>query len=41
MLEAGVYVAPSQFETGFISAAHDEAAIERTIEAAVRVMKTL
>ena len=41
MLEAGVYVAPSQFEAGFISAAHDEAAIERTIEAAARVMKTL
>ena len=41
MLEAGVYVAPSQFEAGFISAAHDEAAIERTIEAAARVMKAL
>ena len=41
MLEAGVYVAPSQFEAGFISAAHDEAAIERTIEVAARVMKTL
>ena len=41
MLEAGVYVAPSQFEAGFVSAAHDEAAIGRTIEAAARVMKTL
>ena len=41
MLEAGVYVAPSQFEAGFVSAAHDEEAIGRTIEAAARVMKTL
>ena len=41
MLEAGVYVAPSQFEAGFISAAHDEAVIERTIEVAARVMMTL
>ena len=41
MLEEGVYLAPSQFEAGFISAAHDQAAIERTIAAAARVMKTL
>jgi glutamate-1-semialdehyde 2,1-aminomutase len=41
MLEAGIYVAPSQFEAGFISAAHDEATIGRTIEAAVEVMKAL
>ncbi|MEE2947944.1 MAG: glutamate-1-semialdehyde 2,1-aminomutase [Verrucomicrobiota bacterium] len=41
MLEEGVYLAPSQFEAGFISAAHDEAAIDKTIEAATKVMKTL
>ncbi len=34
MLENGVYIAPSQFEAGFLSAAHDTAIIERTIEAA-------
>ena len=34
MLERGVYLAPSQFEAGFISLAHDEAAIDATIEAA-------
>ena len=41
MLEQGVYLAPSQFEAGFISAAHDEEAIENTIAAAAKVMKTL
>ena len=41
MLEESVYLAPSQFEAGFISAAHDEAAIQKTIAAAAKVMKTL
>lgn len=34
MLEAGVYLAPSAFEAGFVSAAHTEDDIERTLEAA-------
>lgn len=34
MLEAGVYLAPSPFEAGFISSAHGQAEIEQTIEAA-------
>jgi len=34
MLELGVYPPPSQFEAWFVSLAHDEAAIERTAEAA-------
>jgi glutamate-1-semialdehyde 2,1-aminomutase len=34
MLDAGVYLAPSQFEACFVSLAHDEAAIEQTIKAA-------
>lgn len=34
MLARGVYLAPSAFEAGFISAAHDEADIEATIVAA-------
>ena len=34
MLEGGVYLAPSQFEAGFVSLAHDEAAIDQTIAAA-------
>jgi len=34
MLEHGVYLAPSAFEAGFVSSAHDEAAIQATFEAA-------
>jgi glutamate-1-semialdehyde 2,1-aminomutase len=41
MLDAGIYLAPSQFEAGFLSAAHTPADIERTVEAAERVLKTL
>ncbi len=41
MLVEGVYLAPSQFETGFLSTAHTEADIAHTVQAAARVMKTL
>ena len=41
MLEEGVYFAPSQFEAGFISAAHTPEDIEKTVQAAAKVMKTL
>ena len=34
MLDRGVYPPPSQFEAWFVSLAHDEAAIDRTVEAA-------
>ncbi len=34
MLDRGVYFAPAQFEAGFLSLAHTEAEIERTIAAA-------
>ncbi len=34
LLERGIYPPPSQFEAWFVSLAHDEAAIDRTIEAA-------
>lgn len=34
MLELGVYLAPSAFEAGFVSAAHGEEEIRRTVEAA-------
>ena len=33
MLEQGVYFAPSPYETGFISTAHTEEDIDRTVEA--------
>ena len=34
MLDRGVYPPPSQFEAWFVSLAHDEAAVDRTLEAA-------
>ena len=34
MLERGVYLAPSAFEAGFLSSAHDDAVIGATVEAA-------
>jgi len=34
MLERGVYLAPSQFEAGFVSSAHSEADIAKTVDAA-------
>lgn len=37
MLERGVYFAPSTFEAGFVSIAHDDAAIEKTVGAAREV----
>ena len=34
MLEAGVYLAPSAYEAGFVSAAHTDADIDATVDAA-------
>jgi len=39
MLAEGIYLAPSQFEAGFVSAAHTDEVIERTIEAAGKSFK--
>ena len=39
MLERGVYPPPSQFEAWFLSAAHTDAHVRRTIDAARRAMK--
>jgi glutamate-1-semialdehyde 2,1-aminomutase len=41
MLARGVYLAPSQFEAGFVSSVHDEGVIEATLEAAEAVFRTL
>ena len=41
MLNEGVYLAPSQFEAGFISTAHSAADIEKTTASAMKVMKAL
>ncbi len=39
MLERRVYLAPSQFEAGFISLAHDDAVIDATVETAYEAMR--
>tara|TARA_R110000868_G_scaffold380784_1_gene646879 strand:- start:53941 stop:55224 length:1284 start_codon:yes stop_codon:yes gene_type:complete len=41
MLERGVYLAPSMFETGFTSSAHDDETLAQTLQAADDVMKEL
>ncbi|HHJ39850.1 MAG: glutamate-1-semialdehyde aminotransferase [Methylothermaceae bacteria B42] len=41
MLEEGVYLAPSAFEAGFVSAAHDQAVLDATITAAERAFQKL
>ncbi len=41
MLSQGIYLAPSQFEAAFVSAAHTDADIEVTLRAAAEVFKTL
>ncbi|MBT3347445.1 MAG: glutamate-1-semialdehyde 2,1-aminomutase [Thiotrichales bacterium] len=41
MLAEGIYLAPSAFEAGFVSAAHSNEDIQATIDAADRVMRTL
>jgi glutamate-1-semialdehyde 2,1-aminomutase len=41
MLAAGVYLAPSAFEAGFVSAAHGPAEIDATVGAAARIFKSL
>ena len=41
MLAEGVYLAPSAFEAGFVSAAHGDAEIEQTISAARKIFASL
>ena len=41
MLEQGVYLAPSAFEAGFVSAAHSDNDLEKTLDAASAVFKNL
>lgn len=41
MLQQGIYLAPSYFESGFVSAAHSDEDIEKTLRAAAVVFKTL
>ncbi len=41
MLDEGVYLAPSAFEAGFVSAAHGSAEIGQTLDAAKRVLSSI
>ncbi len=41
MLEQGIYLAPASFEAGFMSAAHSEQDIDKTLTAATKVFKNL
>ena len=41
MLENGVYLAPSQFEAGFLSILHDETIVDKTLEAVTQAFRTL
>jgi glutamate-1-semialdehyde 2,1-aminomutase len=41
MLDEGVYLAPSQFEAAFVSLAHDERALDRTLSAARKAVRGL
>lgn len=41
MLQAGIYLAPSQFETGFVSQAHSEADIDATLQAGAAALQAL
>ncbi|MGE5375477.1 MAG: glutamate-1-semialdehyde 2,1-aminomutase [Bacteroidota bacterium] len=41
MLENGVYLAPSQFEAGFLSILHDDVIIDATLEAAAQAFQSL
>ena len=39
LLEEGVYIAPSQFEAGFMSAIHTDKEIDQTIDASLKALK--
>ena len=41
MLAQGIYLAPSSFEAGFVSAAHSDDDIEKTLDAASKVFQSL
>jgi len=41
MLDAGVYLAPSAYEAGFVSAAHTESDLQKTIDAAAAVLSSI
>lgn len=40
-LDSGIYLAPSQYEAGFVSAAHTEEDIQKTVKASYMALKSL
>jgi glutamate-1-semialdehyde 2,1-aminomutase len=40
-LESGIYLAPSQYEAGFVSAAHTKEDIQKTVEASYKALKKM
>jgi glutamate-1-semialdehyde 2,1-aminomutase len=40
-LDSGIYLAPSQYEAGFVSAAHTNDEIEKTVKASYMALKKL
>jgi glutamate-1-semialdehyde 2,1-aminomutase len=41
MLDQGINIAPSQYEAGFMSIAHSQEDLDKTIEAASKAFKAL
>ncbi|RKZ54976.1 MAG: aspartate aminotransferase family protein, partial [Gammaproteobacteria bacterium] len=41
MLDEGIYLAPSAYEAGFVSAAHTKEDLQNTIDAATRVLSSI
>ncbi len=41
MLDQGIYLPPSQFEAAFVSLAHDNEIIDRTVSAARKAFETI
>jgi glutamate-1-semialdehyde 2,1-aminomutase len=41
MLSRGIYLAPSQFEAGFLSLAHTEKDIQKTLDAAFAALSEI
>lgn len=41
MLDQGIYLAPSPFEACFVSTAHDEKSIRKTVDCAVKSFRSL
>ena len=40
MLQEGIYFAPSSFEAGFVSSAHSDMVIRKTLQAAEKIFST-